>query len=326
MKALVTGAYGFIGLNVVSMLISRGFDVDCIDIVDPKDMDNEGSSLLLDNTKNIKYHQINLLDTKHLDYFATNYTHIFHFAGFLGVQNVLDNPSKTLYDNSIMAWNIAEFSKKQEKLELLFYTSTSEVYAGTLENYDMPIPTPETVPLALTGLDVARTSYMLSKIWGEAVINYSQIPSYILRPHNIYGPRMGMRHVIPQLLKRAHTIDVSSQFDVYSPTHTRAFCYIDDAVNFILGLIDSPAPQLCTVLNIGNSEEEISVRSLGETILDVVGKSCAIKECDDTPGSPLRRCPDITNLTNITGYTPRISIQEGVRKTYNWYKDNEFAK
>ena len=58
MKALVTGAYGFIGLNVVSMLISRGFDVDCIDIVDPKDMDNEGSSLLLDNTKNIKYHHL----------------------------------------------------------------------------------------------------------------------------------------------------------------------------------------------------------------------------------------------------------------------------
>lgn len=326
MKALVTGAYGFIGLNVVDMLVSRGFNVDCVDVVDSKNMDDEGSNLLLNSTKSIKYHQINLLAPENLDRFPTDYTHIFHFAGFLGVQNVLNNPSKTLYDNSMMAWNIVEFAKKQKKLESLFYTSTSEVYAGTLENFDMPIPTSETVPLALTELDAPRTSYMLSKIWGEAVINYSGLPSYILRPHNIYGPRMGMRHVIPQLLQRAYNIDVSSQFDVYSPTHTRAFCYIDDAVNFISGLIDSPYPKLSTVLNLGNAGEEISIRRLAETILGVVGKSCPIKESDDTPGSPLRRCPDIMSLANITAYTPRISIQEGVEKTYSWYKDNEFEK
>jgi nucleoside-diphosphate-sugar epimerase len=69
----------------------------------------------------------------------------------------------------------------------------------------MPIPTPEDTLLALPGLDQPRTSYMLSKIYGEAMVRHSGVPFTILRPHNIYGPRMGSSHVIPELLQKRTT-------------------------------------------------------------------------------------------------------------------------
>lgn len=320
----MTGAYGFIGLNTIRMLLERGYEVDCIDIIESSAMDFEASKLLLSSNKNINYYNIDLMGINNLGTMPTDYDCIFHFAGILGVQNVLANPSKTLFANSMMAWNIFEFAKLQSKLKKLFYTSTSEVYAGTLDNFTMEIPTPEETPLALTKLDSPRTSYMLSKVWGEALLHYSKLPSFILRPHNIYGPRMGMRHVIPELLLKAHLNKDGDALKVYSASHTRAFCYIEDAINFISALIDAPDPSCPTVLNLGNASEEIPIRSLASTILDIVGKTCSIEELSETMGSPLRRCPDVNQIIRLSGYSPCVTIYDGVARTYLWYKENVF--
>ena len=306
------------------MLLARGYEVDCIDIVESSEMDSEGSKLLLSSNLNITYHSIDLLEINNLDRMPTDYDFIFHFAGVLGVEHVLADPAQTLFANSMMAWNIFQFAKRQIKLKKLFYTSTSEVYAGTLDNFTMAIPTPEETPLALSKLDSPRTSYMLSKLWSEAALHYSQLPSFILRPHNIYGPRMGMRHVIPQLLQKAHLNKEGDSLNVYSAMHTRAFCYIEDAINFIEALIDVPDPSLPTVLNLGNASEEISIRSLASTILEIVGKTCLIKELSETMGSPSRRCPDLNQIMRLSGYRPCITINDGITRTYSWYKENVF--
>ena len=102
-----------------------------------------------------------------------------------------------------MLRNIITFGKRQENLERLIFTSTSEVYAGTLKYFSLKIPTPENTPLALTELSENRTSYMLSKIYGEALCLHSGLPVTIVRPHNFYGPRMGLSHVIPELFKES---------------------------------------------------------------------------------------------------------------------------
>ena len=70
---------------------------------------------------------------------------------------------------------------------------------------------------------------MLSKIYGEAMCHSSGLDCIILRPHNIYGPRMGMKHVIPQLIKILST-PMNGTLDVYSPDHSRTFCYVVYAV------------------------------------------------------------------------------------------------
>jgi nucleoside-diphosphate-sugar epimerase len=91
-----------------------------------------------------------------------------------------------------MLENVLTLARDQRDFSRFLFASTSEVYAGTLQYFGMPIPTPENTPLAMTALDEPRTSYMISKIMGEAMCQQSGLPFTIFRPHNVYGPRMGM--------------------------------------------------------------------------------------------------------------------------------------
>ena len=166
-------------------------------------------------------------------------------------------------------------------------------------------------------------SYMLSKILGEALFSFNSTCTFILRPHNIYGPRMGMKHVIPQLLQKVY-YENSSELDLYSPKHTRAFCYIDDAINFIERLLKLKENRKTEILNIGNSEEEISMEKLAKIILKVTNKKLKINKLFNTEGSPKRRCPKIKKVMDLTNYKPKYDIFSGLKKTFEWYKKNEF--
>ena len=325
MKALVTGGAGFIGLSLIKALKKRGFYIHAVDVVEKKSLDYEASSILL-RSKSIEYLNIDLTANSSLSNFARDYDYIFHFAGVLGVENVTNNPSHTLFANSIMAWKIAELAKQQENLGLLFYTSTSEVYSGTLETFGMTFPTPESTALTITDTEGPRNSYMMSKIWGEAVFNYSLLPAVILRPHNIYGPRMGMRHVIPQLLLKSEKLNDGEVLEVFSPEHTRSFCYIDDAINFILSILEKTIIKSPITLNLGNSNEEVLMKDLAKKIVKITGKDLSIKELLNTVGSPKRRQPDLKKIIDLTNYKPIVSLVEGIQKTHVWYKENEFSK
>ena len=103
--------------------------------------------------------------------------------------------------NQKMLANIIDLAKKHSRKPKLIFASTSEVYAGAQFHERIKYPTSENTVLSLPDLSLPRTSYMLSKIYGEAMCHASGLDCIILRPHNIYGPRMGMKHVIPQLIK-----------------------------------------------------------------------------------------------------------------------------
>src|SRR5262249_20084204 len=148
--------------------------------------------------------------------------------------------------------------------------------AGTLRHGDLPVPTPEDVTLTLMPLREPRSSYMLSKIYGEAMLVHSGLPYTIVRPHNIYGPRMGMAHVVPQLLEKAHEAGPHSFIEVFSVDHRRSFCFIDDAVEMIRRVLDSPAA-LNQVLNLGAEGPEITMRRLAEVVIGVVAKPLEIR-------------------------------------------------
>ena len=108
--------------------------------------------------------------------------------------------------NIRMLQNVISLARRQSNLNRLLFASTSEVYAGTLEKYGLEIPTVEGANIVLSDLSSPRTTYMLSKIVGEVMCQHSGVPFTIFRPHNIYGPRMGMAHVIPELLMKVWDI------------------------------------------------------------------------------------------------------------------------
>ena len=213
-----------------------------------------------------------------------------------------------------MTLAVIEIAQKQQKLKKILFASTSEVYSKTSQFMKLQYPTPENVPLFLGDLNEKRSSYFISKIYGEALFYHSNLPFIIFRPHNIYGPRMGMSHVIPELLKKFK--NSKNNITVFSPNHTRSFCYIDDAIKQLYFLMKSNIKN--KVFNIGNAKEEITIKKLALTIQKLLNKeNLKLNFKKDSYNSPVRRCPDINKILNYKN----TSLNEGILQTFKWYKN-----
>ncbi len=318
MKALITGGAGFIGYHLANKLIGAGYEVV---LADNFSRGVEDSFLLeLEKNENVTFCSIDLMDKNKIDeQLDKDFDYIYHLAAIIGVQNVLNHSYDVLKKNVELLINMIDFAGKQKELKRFIFASTSEIYAGTLQFFGMDIPTPETTPLTITPLEHPRTSYMLSKIYGEALLNQSDIPYTIIRPHNFYGPRMGMSHVIPELLKKSYMKNDGEQLEVFSVKHKRTFCYISDAVEIILRLAESKDSEN-KAYNVGNENPEVSIMEVAEAVLKVTGKKLDIVPMPEAPGSPARRCPSMKKTFDCIGYKGEVSLADGIQKTYEWYK------
>jgi UDP-glucose 4-epimerase len=321
-KILITGGAGFMGERLASALTAEGSQVDLVDNLSRGRRDHALESLIA--ARNVRFLNIDLLAPDTLDRLGDDYDYVVHLAAILGVQNVLDRPYQTLRDNALMQDAAIRFARRQKGLERFLFTSTSEIYAGSLLHLKMLIPTPEDIALALPELSEPRSSYMLSKVYGEAMLMHSGVPFTIVRPHNVYGPRMGMSHVVPQLLEKAHNARPNTAIEVFSVEHRRSFCYVDDAVEMLKRVLVSPKARN-QVLNLGREGPEVSIGFVAQVVIDTVGRPLKIQAKDPTPGSPTRRAPKMTRMTEATGYTAKISLEEGIHRTYDWYRAHVFA-
>ena len=159
----------------------------------------------------------------------------------------------------------------------------------------------------------------------EAKTNYFKkikLPFSIIRYHNIYGPRMGFEHVIPEFCKRI--FDNESPFKIFGGDNTRAFCYIDDAVKATVAIMRNSS---CNgeVIHVGNSKEEVAISDLAKLMLEIDNKNTELKIENAPDGSVKRRCPDTSKLKDKTGFEAQISLKEGVSKSMEWYL-NEYKK
>ncbi len=321
MKVLVTGGAGFVGGHLAYSLASEGYDVTLVDnfrrgVYDP-------FIEFCVNGLNVRLLEKDLLDQDALSDLSSDFSYVYHMAAIIGVAHVMRQPYEVLADNVRMTDNVIRFCRRQSKLRRLVFSSTSEVYAGSLIHFDMAIPTPETAPIALTSLEQPRTSYMLSKIYGEAMCNMSGMPVTNLRLHNVYGPRMGMSHVIPELLFKAWKAKDGDILEVFSVEHRRTFCFVSDAVRMIRALAESERAEGQTV-NIGNQSPEVSIQELADVVVSTVGRRLDLVPRPATIGSPIRRCPNTERLRDLTGVNGSVSLVEGVHLTFDWYLSNVF--
>jgi UDP-glucuronate decarboxylase len=320
-RVLITGGGGFIGAHLGRALAEAGHEIDLVDDLSRGRMDADLEELA--SRPNVRFVEKDLLAAGALDDLPQDYSRVFHLAAIVGVANVLDDPGRVLRANVELLAAVLDLCGRQRALDRLVFASTSEVYVGTLELGDLPVPTPEDSPLILPDLARPRTSYMLSKIYGEAMSFQSGLPVTVVRPHNVYGPRMGLAHVIPELLQRAHGTPDGGRLEVYSVDHRRTFCHVSDAVEMFARAAEAPGAE-GEVLNVGNQEPEIRIGELAELIIRVAGKELEIDPLPPHPGSPERRCPDMSRTREVTGYTGRVTLEDGVRNTYDWYRPNVF--
>lgn len=321
-KVLITGGAGFIGLHLARRLVDEGCAVLLVDNFARAVRDDDLQQVL--EHPAVQFADVDCLDAEAVATLPTDCEYIVHLAAIIGVTHVMQRPYRVVVDNLRLLDHLIAHAGRQAALQRLMFASTSEVTAGTLENFGLQVPTPETVPLSLTELHRPRTSYMLSKMSGEALCHYSGLPFTIFRPHNVYGPRMGSVHVIPEQLRKAHEAVDGATIDVPSADQTRSFCYVDDATEMLFRMMTSADCEGAT-LNLGTESPQVRIRDVVRRCWETVGRSITMREVEPTPGSPARRAPDMSRSRQLIGYDSRVSLEEGVSLTYDWYRRNVFA-
>lgn len=310
MKVLVTGGTGFIGLHLARRLISEGEEVVIVDNLSRGKADSSVSSLIDGGVKFIK---CDLSETVPPD-LGKDFDLVFHLAAINGTKYFYERPEEVLSVNIISLVNILKWLRLNKSKRIVF-SSSSEAYSGTIRTENGPIPTDESVKLVIDDIFNPRLSYAISKIAGEALCFASEaqhsIDPVVVRLHNVYGPRMGTEHVIPEFLQRAKAR--SNPFQIYGGENTRSFCYVSDAVEGMLLAAKTRGEH--RLFNIGNDKEEISMLHLANMIFDIFDYHPEVQVLRAPKGSVLRRVPDLTLARRALKYSAKVSLEDGLKRT-----------
>ena len=319
-KTLLLGGAGFIGLQIAKALSDRDdHHVVICDNLFRSTGEKDKALVELELQSNVSVIEVDL--TSHDAYKALpgDIDEVYMLASIVGVDYANNVPHEIVRINTAIILHSLEWLKSVKPKRVLF-TSTSECYAGTIEEFEYDIPTPESVPLCISDIKHPRFSYAVTKMLGECgVMNYAQsgyFESVVVRYHNVYGPRMGFKHVIPHVVQRF--LDKETPFKLYGHDQTRSFNYIDDAVAGTIAAMEKGGNR--EIYHIG-AGEEITIEQLVKHIGHSFEFEPEYEKHDPFPGSVSRRCPDISKAMNELGYKPEVSWKEGVATTVQWYLD-----
>jgi UDP-glucuronate decarboxylase len=315
-RALITGGAGFIGSRIAEKLLDRGADVTLLDNFSRTTPDDRLQALL--DRVRVVQHDLTLPISDNI--VSDPHDHVYHLAAIVGTRRCAETPHEVLRTNLLATLNVLDWCVAHGP-DCVFLSSTSEVMDGALRVGIAEMPVPETAPAVIPDLTLPRSSYAVSKLASESLLLHFgsrfRFAARIARYHNVYGPRMGHDHVIPQFVDRI--LAEMDPFPIYGAYQTRAFCFVDDAVDATLALMDLPTPEPLTV-NIGNDHEPMRIVDMASQLFDVAGVSPALDIHPPPAGSPESRLPDLARLRELTGYEPRVNLDAGLRETYEWYR------
>jgi nucleoside-diphosphate-sugar epimerase len=317
-KVLVTGGAGFIGYHLARRLADQENAVVVSDNLSRGAEDSGFAELL--RRGNVTFVRGDLTDAEELRGLGDGYDLVYHLAAVNGTRNFYEVPHLVLRNNLLSLVNVLEWLRSGGGARLV-WTSSSEVYAGTVSLGQAPVPTPEDVALTIEDISNPRFSYAASKIAGESLcLHYATaygLPVTVVRPHNIYGPRMGRDHVIPQFISRI--LRREDPFRVFGGEQSRAFCFVDDMVRGLelAAALEAAAGE---IVNLGNDLEEVHIIDLAERMFDLFGFHPRVEEVPAPAGSVHRRRPDITKARRLLGYSPEVSLEVGLPRTCDSYR------
>ncbi|MEU8022945.1 NAD-dependent epimerase/dehydratase family protein [Micromonospora haikouensis] len=315
-RALVLGGAGFIGLHLTERLLADGYRVVVVDDFS-RGRDDERLGALRGDPA-VEVVSADLTRPQAWAALPRGCDEIYLLAAVVGVRNVEADPTRVIRVNTLTALHLLDWVEPGDRV---FFSSTSEVYAGGVDARVVPVPTAEDVPVMITDVTSPRFSYAISKLLGEAAFVHAararRCAATVGRFHNVYGPRMGTDHVIPEMSLRA--LDGEDPFRVWGADQYRAFCHVDDAVEAVLRLMRCPAAA-GEIVHIGNDAEQTNIGDLAKLVLRVADAAPVLQPMPAPPGSVHRRCPDLATLRRLTGFEPVVPLEDGVRRTFDWYR------
>jgi UDP-glucose 4-epimerase len=316
MRVLITGGGGFLGSHLGDGLLAAGHEVMALDIApDLKVRHNLGKP-------GFRYLKGSVFDTDLLESLVAKADLVYHLAAVVGVEHYVEDPFHVLNVNVNGTQNVLKFAHRYDKR--VVFASTSEVYGKSRDT-----PFREDGDRLLGSTEIDRWCYSTSKAVGEHFcFAYGKLglPVVIVRFFNAYGPRLDRIDVgrvitifMGQLL-RGEDLTV-----IGDGKQTRAFTYVDDAV-LALVRAGTLAEAVGRIFNIG-SDRETTILELAETMIRAhpgTGSRVRLVRQEDVYGESYedipRRFPDITRMRNILGVEPKVQLEEGLRRTIDWFR------
>ena len=283
MKIVLTGHKGFIGSHYLDYIKDRvevesvyGFDKD------------SGEDLC--NTRTA--------------YESPDCDVLVHMAATNGTKLFYEIPTEVATNNTLPTFNLVH--RYQNTNTKIVFTSTCEIFNGTIDAGHYPVPTDERVPIMFDNITNPRWSYSIPKALGENLVANCGAPWLIIRYFNIYGPRQH-DHFISEFVDRVKNGEYYIKGD-----DTRSFCYIDDAISMTHNLIKNHSG---CIVNVGR-QEEIKISTVAKVIMKLMDVDPERLEIMDAPiGSAKRRCPDTTLVKKLTGFENYTPLEIGLKNT-----------
>ena len=308
-KVLITGATGFIGSHLCDKFLDNNSKVVGIDNFITGDWGNISH---LKENKNFQFIEQDVNKSFEL---SGKFDLVLHFACPASPVDYLKHPIETLKVDSLGTFNLLEIAKEYNSRFIL--ASTSEIYGDPLIH-----PQIEEYWGNVNSIGI-RSVYDEAKRFSEActMAFYREydLDVRIPRIFNTYGPRMRLSdgRVVPNFISKAL---VNEDLTIYGDgSQTRSFCYIDDLLEgiFDLSVIKGLGGE---VMNLG-SQDEYRIQDFADVVIEKVKSKSKKKFLPLPEDDPKQRCPDISKAKRLIGWTPKTSLEIGLKKTIDYFKN-----
>lgn len=303
---LVAGGAGFIGSHLTEALLKKGFEVYVIDNLITGSMEN------LEHLNRVpKLHVFHRDITKKLPDIPPCEV-IFNLAAIANPNDYERDPLAVLWVNSLGNMNLLQLAKRWGSKYVFF--SSSEVYGHHNSLNGDGLSEEQS---SILYLNHKRSPYFVGKIFGEEIVRNTcedeDLDYIIIRPFNIYGPRMDMKtnygRVIPNFIKWA----LSNKPLIINGdgSQERSFCYINDFIDAVMGILSQKSYKY-RIVNIGHPES-IKILDLAHLINEILDNKAGFIFSDRYPFEPKYRRPNIYRVKNWIGWEPKTRIEEGIK-------------
>lgn len=313
MRALVTGAAGFIGYHISAALLARGIEVLGVDDLNPYYDVRLKQARLKKLGAGFSFTQCDLADHDSVARLGDGVEVIFHVAAQAGVRYSLENPFAYAASNLTGHLSILELARHSKTVRHLIYASSSSVY-GT----GASLPYAELEPADRPSSLYAATK-RADELMSASYAHLFGLKQTGLRFFTVYGPwgRPDMAY-----FSFAEAMMASKPITLYeNGALKRDFTYIDDIIAGVLGVFEHPptSAQPHRVFNIGNNRAEY-VRDLVMLLERHLGVKARTVTLSKPEADPVETCADVSALHGLCGYVPSTRLDEGIPRFVEWYK------
>jgi UDP-glucose 4-epimerase len=316
---LITGGAGFIGSHLTEALLAQGHRVAVLDDLSSGSIENLRAvrsnprlEMIPEKVENLPI-LAEMVDRADL---------IYHLAATVGVFNIIDSPVATILNNIGGTEAVLKMARKKRKKVIV--ASTSEVYGKS-----KALPFQEEGDLVSGPTSKSRWSYAVSKAIDEflalAYWREFHVPTVVVRLFNTIGPRQVGRYgmVVPRFLRQAMEGEDLTVFG--TGQQSRCFTYVTDIVQWLM-ILGWKEEAVGNVFNLGNPQE-ISIQELAERIIALTGSGAKVRQIpyeeayEEGFEDMQRRIPDIDKVLKLTGYAPRVTLDQALQSTLNWFME-----